>query len=78
MVIKGTVHNGRIQIENAILPEGTQVLITPVQSAEAGGEQGQGLDSLKDAIRRIAALGCESTSDHGFSNSDHDKVLYGN
>ena len=31
MVIKGTVHNGMIRFENSELPEGTQVLITPVQ-----------------------------------------------
>ena len=78
MVIKGTVHNGQIQIENTILPEGTQVLITPVQTAGAGGEQDQDLGSLKDAICRIASLACESTSDDGFSGAEHDRILYGN
>jgi hypothetical protein len=32
VVIKGTVHNGMIRFENSGLPEGTQVLITPVES----------------------------------------------
>lgn len=77
MVIKGTVHNGLIEIENTVLPDGTQVLITPVQRTASGGKNGQDLISLKTAIRRIAALPCENASDDGFSGADHDQVLYG-
>jgi len=78
MVIKGTVHNGQIQIENSILPEGTQVLITPIRSADVVREPDFDLGSLKIAIDRIASLEDENTRDDDFSGADHDKILYGN
>ncbi len=78
MVIKGIVHNGQIQIENTVLPDGTRVVITPVQPSTSGDENGQVLKSLKASIQRIAALPCENVAAEDFSGADHDRVLYGN
>ncbi|MCU0709876.1 MAG: hypothetical protein MUF23_16460 [Pirellula sp.] len=78
MVIKGTVHNGQIILEGSLLPEGTQVLITPIQSSNLEDLQKQDLNGLKAAIHRIASLACENDFNDGFSGADHDKVLYGN
>ena len=78
MVIKGTVHNGQIRFESSALPEGTQVLITPIQSPNTEVLQERDLNGLKTEIHRIASLACESDSNDGFSGADHDKVLYGN
>jgi hypothetical protein len=77
MVIKGIVHNGQIQIENSALPDGTQVLITPIHTANAKVSPDQDWDGLKANIKRIASLKCENRDDDGFSGADHDKVLYG-
>ncbi|MFN9605500.1 MAG: hypothetical protein ACK57G_10970 [Planctomycetota bacterium] len=78
MVIKGIVHNGQIILEGSLLPEGTQVLVTPIQSSESEELQKHDLNGLKEAIHRIASLACENDSNDGFSGADHDKVLYGN
>jgi hypothetical protein len=78
MVIKGTVHNGLIRIEDSALPEGTQVLITPIKSPDSNALPERDLAALKTAIHRIASLACENESDDGFSGANHDKVLYGN
>ncbi len=78
MVIKGTVHNGQIRIEGSALPEGTQVLITPIKSPDSDALPKRDLTGLKTEIHRIASLACENDSNDGFSGADHDKVLYGN
>jgi hypothetical protein len=78
MVIKGTVHNGQITFESSTLPEGTQVLITPIQSLNTEVLTNPDLIGLKNEIHRIASLACENDSNDGFSGVDHDKVLYGN
>jgi hypothetical protein len=78
MVIKGTVHNGQIRFEGSALPEGMQVLITPIQSPNTEGLPERDLNGLKAEIHRIASLACENDSNDGFSGKDHDKVLYGN
>ena len=76
MVIKGTVHNGHIKLEGSVLPEGTQVLITPVKSPDSQVVPEGDLAALKAEIHRIAMLACENQSNDGFSGVDHDKVLY--
>ena len=78
MVIKGTVHNGQIRFEGSALPEGTQVLITPMKSPNAELLPEHDLTGLKTEIHRIASLACENDSNDGFSGTNHDKVLYGN
>ncbi len=78
MVIKGTVHNGQIRFESSALPEGTQVLITPIQARNTDDLKTRDLNGLKDEINRIASLAFEYDSDDAFSGVDHDKVLYGN
>ncbi len=78
MVIRGTAHNGQIKLESSLLPEGTQVLITPIHSGSSEDLQKQDLNGLKAAIHRIASLTCENDSNDDFSGADHDKVLYGN
>lgn len=78
MVIKGTVHNGHIRIEDSALPEGTQVLITPIKSPDSDALTERDLSGLKMEIHRIASLACENESNNGFSGADHDNVLYGN
>ncbi len=78
MVIKGTVHNGHIRIEGSMLPEGTQVLITPIKSPDSDALPVRDLTGLKTEIHRIASLACENDANDGFSGAVHDKVLYGN
>ena len=78
MVIKGTVHNGQIRFEGSSLPEGTQVLITPMKSPNSELLPEHDLTGLKTEIHRIASLACENDSNDVFSGADHDKVLYGN
>ena len=78
MVIRGTVHNGYIKIEDPALPEGTQVLITPINSPDSEVLPERDLTGLKTEIHRIASLACENGTTDGFSGVDHDKVLYGN
>ncbi|MDX1929087.1 MAG: hypothetical protein SFV81_21345 [Pirellulaceae bacterium] len=78
MIIKGTVHNGHIKIEETAIPEGTQVLITPLKSPDLEDLPVHDLTGLKTEIHRIASLACENSSSDGFSGVDHDKVLYGN
>ncbi|XZE36623.1 hypothetical protein SH501x_002205 [Pirellulaceae bacterium SH501] len=78
MVIKGTVHNGQIRFESSALPEGTQVLITPIHLATAKVAKEDDMQRLKEEVHRIASLACENDSDDGFSGADHDKLLYGN
>lgn len=78
MVIKGTVQNGVIQFEGTALPEGTHVLITPIESTAKDCVPESNLDKLKEEVQRIASLACENESTDGFSGADHDKVLYGN
>ena len=56
MVIKGTVHNGQIRFESSTLPEGTQVLITPIQSLHTEMLTKRDLNGLKVEIHRIAFL----------------------
>ncbi len=57
MVIKGTVQNGQISIDNAVLPDGTKVLITPFIPPLLDDAQGNdGLLEFKDAIGRIAKM----------------------
>lgn len=78
MVIKGTVHNGMIRFENSELPEGTHVLITPLESPIAKVVKEDSLEQLKQEVHRIASLASESDIvDDGFSGADHDKLLYG-
>ena len=78
MVIKGTVHNGMIRFENSELPEGTQVLITPMEGPMAKVVKEDSLEQLKQEVHRIASLASESDiDDDGFSGADHDKLLYG-
>ncbi len=77
MVIKGTVHNGMIRVENSDLPEGTQVLITPVQNPLANAVKADSLELLKVEVHRIASLASECDTKDGFSGADHDKLLYG-
>ena len=78
MVIKGTVQNGVIQFEGTALPEGTHVLITPIEFTANDCVPESNLDKLKEEIQRIASLACENESTDGFSGADHDKVLNGN
>jgi len=78
MVIKGTVHNGQIRFESSILPEGTQVLITSIQSPTVEVPPDYDVKGLRAEIHRIASLPCENDSNESFSGADHDKVLYGN
>ncbi len=78
MVIKGTVHNGMIRFENSELPEGTQVLITPMEGPIAKVVKEDSLEQLKREVHRIASLASGSDiDDDGFSGADHDKLLYG-
>ncbi len=76
MVIKGTVHNGHIKIEDFALPEGTQVLITPIPSPVLEASPETDLLGRKSEINRIASLSCQNDSGDSFSGADHDKVLY--
>lgn len=77
MVIKGTVHNGMIRFENSGLPEGTQVLITPVESPFGKTMKEDSLEQFKQEVHRIASLASESDTNDAFSGADHDKLLYG-
>ena len=78
MVIKGTVHNGMIRFENSELPEGTQVLITPMEGPIAKVVKEDSLEQLKREVHRIASLASESDiDDDGFSGADQEKLLYG-
>lgn len=74
MVIKGTVQNGQIHIDNAILPDGTKVLITPIIPSLQ--DDAVGLLEFKDAIGRIAKMPSEGKLDDNFCGADHDKLLY--
>ncbi len=77
MVIKGTVQNGQIHIDNSVLPDGTQVLITPViPSLDVDAQCNLGLQEFKDAIGRIAQMPSEGKLDDNFCGADHDKLLY--
>ena len=77
MVIKGTVQNGQIHIDNAIPPDGTQVLITPViPPLLDDAENNIGLQLFKEAIGRIAKMPSEGKLDHNFCGADHDNLLY--
>ena len=67
----------RSPFENSELPEGTQVLITPVQSLIAKAVKEDSLEQFKQEVHRIASLACESDTDDSFSGADHDKLLYG-
>ena len=79
MVVHGVVHNGVIvPNEPLTLPEGTQVLITPINSPDSEVLPERDLTGLKTEIHRIASLACENGTTDGFSGVDHDKVLYGN
>jgi len=77
VVIKGTVHNGMIRFENSELPEGTQVLITPVQIPIAKAVKEDSLEQLKREVHRIASLASESDTNDSFTGADHDKLPYG-
>jgi hypothetical protein len=78
MVIKGIVLNGMIRFENSELPEGTQVLITPMQGPIATVLKEGSLEQLMQEVHRIASLASESDiDDDGFSGAHHDKLLYG-
>ena len=78
MVIKGTVHNGQIKLDSSSLPDGTQVLISPIHTPSTTVSPEHDLTGLKAEVHRIASLACENHSDDGFSGADHDRVLYGN
>ncbi|MEI8212565.1 MAG: hypothetical protein WCI02_10480 [Planctomycetota bacterium] len=78
MVIRGTVHNGQIKLEGSSLPEGTQVLISPIESTDVEILPIGDLKVLKAEIHRIAGLPCENDSNDAFSGANHDKILYGN
>ncbi len=65
MVIKGTVHNGHINIEAAALPDGTEVLITPINTQDSNTIPENDLTELKAEILRIASLACENESTDG-------------
>ncbi len=78
MVIKGTVHNGQIHFDSGSLPEGTQVLITPVNSIRDDTRPVEfDLAGVKIGIKRIADSPNENDSADIFSGADHDKLLYG-
>ncbi len=78
MVIKGTVYNGQIRLESSVLPLGTQVLITPIQSPVTELLPEYDVKGLRAEIHRIASLPCENDSNESFSGADHDEILYGN
>jgi hypothetical protein len=66
-----------IRFENSGLPEGTQVLITPVESPFGKTMKEDSLEQFKQEVHRIASLASESDTHDGFSGADHDKLLYG-
>jgi hypothetical protein len=78
MIIKGTVHNGQIRIDTSVLPEGTEVVITPIGSIEPAKSSSDQFRHFKDAIRKVALHPCENDSGDSFSGADHDRLLYGN
>ncbi len=78
MVIKGTVQDGQIRINvSGILPEGSSVLVTPIESSKLDIGSEYDLEAAKAKIREIIDLPSLSADD-GFSGIDHDKILYGN
>ena len=64
MVIKGTVHNGQIKLDSSSLPEGTQVLISPIHTPSTTVSPEHDLNGLKAEVHRIASLACENVSVH--------------
>lgn len=77
MVIKGTVYNGQIQINKSLLPDGTDVLITPVHTTSSKAVAAEHLTHLKAEVERIATLPSENNDNDGFSGADHDRIIYG-
>ena len=78
MIIKGTFENGHIRILSGIeqLPEGTEVLITPITlNSDANCDLGN-LRKFKVEMQRIASLPCQGIDD-SFSGVNHDQLLYG-
>ncbi len=77
MVIRGTVQDGLIRINvKGVLPEGTSVLITPIEVPQSDNESKYDLKAAKAKIREVIELPSLSSED-GFSGVDHDKILYG-
>ena len=77
MVIRGTVQDGLIRINvKGVLPEGTSVLITPIEVPQSDNESKYDLKAAKAKIREVIELPSLSPED-GFSGVDHDKILYG-
>jgi len=78
MIIKGTFENGHIRILSGIeqLPEGTEVLITPITHNSEANCDLENLRKFKAEMQRIASLPCQGIDD-SFSGANHDQLLYG-
>ena len=78
MIIKGTFENGHIRILSGIeqLPEGTEVLITPITHNSQADCDLENLRKFKVEMQRIASLPCQGIDD-SFSGANHDQLLYG-
>ncbi len=77
MVIRGTVQDGLIRINvKGILPEGSSVLVTPIETTQADFGSIYDLKAAKAKIREVIDLPSLGPDD-GFKGSDHDKILYG-
>ena len=77
MVIKGIVQDGLIRIDvRGILPDGSNVLVTPLALPQTEVESTYDLKAAKAKLREIIDLPSLGPLD-SFSGADHDKVLYG-
>jgi hypothetical protein len=77
MIIRGTVQDGLIRINvRGILPEGSSVLVTPIEAPQTKFESTYDLKAAKAKIREVIDLPSVGPND-GFSCVDHDKILYG-
>ena len=77
MVIRGTVQDGQIRINvSGLLPEGSSVLVTPIEALPKNVESQYDLKAAKAKLREIIELPSLSPDD-GFSGADHDRILYG-
>lgn len=77
MVIKGIVQDGLIRIDvRGVLPEGSSVLVIPVETNQPVLESAYDLKAAKVKFSEIIALPSMGPSD-SFSGADHDKLLYG-
>ena len=77
MIYHGHIANGHVVLdESAVLPEGARVRIDVVadRNTQAGSEASR--DSLDKLRRKVADWPVLNPGD-GFSNRDHDRLLYG-